>query len=203
MSAKQCILHATFGRWKIIKEGAPGSLQAFCQCSCEVKTERWVNNTNLTNGASVSCGCYKVERIVEHFTKHGHSHHGRVTKIYQKWAGMIQRCENANHKQFKDYGGRGIAVCERWHTFENYLSDMGIGKKGWTVHRVDNDGGYFVENCVWATQTFQARHTRANHVFTVHGVTACLSELCELFHLPYNRIKARLRRGWPVEKAFK
>src|SRR6266705_33956 len=90
--------------------------------------------------------------------KHGKSY----TRIYQCWADMLGRCRNRKHKCFKDYGGRGIAVLEEWRRFEPFFDYMGPGKKGWSIHRVDNDVGYFPGNLVWALPKFQSRHTRRN-----------------------------------------
>ncbi len=134
--------------------------------------------------------------------RHGHALKGNTSRIYWVWAGMIQRCTNPKHVGFSNYGSRGINVCERWFTFDFFLADMGVGKKGWSIERVDNDGDYELVNCVWANRMHQNRNSRHNRVFTVLSVTACLSELCEHFGISYGRTKQRVRKGWPVESAL-
>jgi hypothetical protein len=116
---------------------------------------------------------------------------------------MIQRCTNPNHGSFSEYGGRGITVCIRWWSFDNFLSDMGICPDGLTLERIDNAKGYRRENCRWATRMEQARNTRQNRVFTVNGITACLKELCEIFQMNYQCVRSRLRMGWTIERALK
>ncbi|SRR5216683_5561494 len=137
--------------------------------------------------------------------KHGHALKTGKSRIYRQWHHMIHRCTNPKADQFKHYGQRGLTVYPFWmgeSGFQNFLAFMGLGKNGWTIHRVDNDAGYFPENLVWADHTFQMRHTRFNRIVTVAGITACLSELCERFGIPYERTKSRLQRGWSVNKAF-
>jgi hypothetical protein len=118
---------------------------------------------------------------------------------------MIQRCTNPKNKGFKDYGGRGIMVCDFWrgkHGYDHFLSEMGHGKKGWTIERIDNDKGYSVWNCCWATQAHQARNKRNNVILTVRGKTACLTDLCVHFRVKPKTITRRLKEGLSPEQAF-
>jgi hypothetical protein len=115
---------------------------------------------------------------------------------------MRQRSTNPNLKQAKDYVERGIGCFDEWTQFEPFFAFMGPGKKGWTIHRVDNDGGYFPDNLVWATPKFQMRHTRRSRIFTVKGFRACMTELAERFKISPNAVYSRLKRGWSIERAF-
>lgn len=110
-------------------------------------------------------------------TKHGHSKRGRWSKIYRAWADIIQRCTNSNNKQWKNYGGRGIIICDRWlYSFTNFLKDMGKPPGSeYSIDRIDNNKGYYKENCQWATPKQQARNTRKNRLVTHNGKTQCIS----------------------------
>ena len=126
------------------------------------------------------------------------------TLEYGVWKALNQRCTNPHNGQYKDYGGRGIKVCERWrNSFDNFFNDMGKRPSPrHTIERKDNGGDYTPDNCAWATRKEQNRNTRRNSIFTVGGKTSCLAELCELLDKNYVTIYFRIRRGWNVERAF-
>ena len=119
--------------------------------------------------------------------RHGQS----KTRTHNIWCGMRQRCENPTSEYFAHYGGRGIAVCEEWHVFEQFLADMGYCPTGMSIDRIDNDGDYRPGNCRWASQTEQVRNRR-NTIFVDHnGVTRTLLEWGETIGVPYKTMHHR------------
>lgn len=115
---------------------------------------------------------------------------------------MLDRCFNKNRRSFRAYGARGISVCSEWMKFDNFLKDMGEGKKGWTLERLNNDLGYSPENCCWATYAAQSRNTRRTLIVTVNGKTGCVKDVCRHLNLSYRMVMTRLHRGWTVAAAF-
>lgn len=110
---------------------------------------------------------------------------------------MLARCLNPNEQAFPNYGGRGIVVCERWLTFENFYDDMGDPPPGTSLDRVDNNRGYGPDNCRWATPKQQGRNKRNNRLVTRHGETMPMAAWIEHLGLNATTVYERQRRGWP------
>src|ERR1700677_1689511 len=122
---------------------------------------------------------------------------------YPSWAAMKNRCFRKVDSSYDQYGGRGITVCDWWMDFRNFAADMGPRPEGKTIHRLDNDKGYYPKNCVWATRKEQAQHKRDNRLITYQGETRPLSMWAERYNINYDVLYFRIIRGWPVEDALK
>ena len=198
-----------FGRWTAIHPVAGCKRKKWvCRCDCGTK-ERAVQPSCLISGSSQSCGCLHRE-IVSSMAKtmrlkHGASR-GHGTRAYMAWGTMLKRCTNKNSKKYKDYGGRGITVCQRWTGdagFANFLSDMGEPEPGMSIDRKDNNAGYSPENCRWATAKEQARNRRVSLLVSMNGKTQLLIEWCEQLGMRYKTVHSRIRNlGWDAVKAL-
>ncbi|MDE2095653.1 MAG: hypothetical protein KGL39_00220 [Patescibacteria group bacterium] len=128
----------------------------------------------------------------------------RYRAEFRAWCDMRNRCYNKTNPRFKDYGGRGIRVCECWrHSFQKFLSDMGPRPgKGYSLDRINNDMGYRKSNCRWATPKQQLQNTRKNQTLTYNGETLCFTEWARRIGGTIDAIRGRIKRGWTVKDAL-
>lgn len=157
-----------------------------CRCACGTTIE--ASAKTLNEGHRTSCGCQP--------RAHGSN------REYRIWTDMRTRCNNAKSNRYARYGGRGIRVCERWDSFDNFLADMGPCPDGLTLDRRDNDGPYSPDNCRWAPYRTQHRNMSRNRRLTLGGRTLCLAEWAEETGINADAIYARLRLGWSVQRAL-
>lgn len=190
-----------FGRLTALEEVAAGDW--LCQCTCGNKVVvRWYR---LLSGNNKSCGCLKRSVLGDHTRRHGRAN-SRITgysdRAYGVWQAMKDRCNNPNRKDYHRYGGRGIGVCERWLSFENFLADMGEPPEGKTLDRLDNDKGYSPDNCAWRSRKEQVHNsTRIKHI-TIGDVTKPLSTWLALYGTSRNQYYSRLRKGYSEIQAL-
>ena len=125
--------------------------------------------------------------------------------LYRVWGAMKHRCANPNDKRFKNYGGRGITVCEEWQNdylaFYKWAVSNGY-KKGLTIDRIDTDGNYCPENCRWATPAQQNRNYSRNHLVTYNGKTMCIADWATHFGINRATVLFRLKQGKPLDEVF-
>ena len=156
-----------FGRLVAGKaERIKGTWKYHCRCICG--NEKLVAGSALSSGLTQSCGCLAKEMRGALSPRFKHGRTG--TAEYRIWQNMLRRCYDKRHKDFHNYGGRGISVCERWrHSFENFLADVGFRPAGLTLDRRNNDGNYEPANVRWATAVEQANNQRPKKAATHCG----------------------------------
>lgn len=168
-----------------------------CKCDCgnQIVRSKYYFNKKFAN--PISCGC------VKRTSKRKHNMAG--TRIYKRWLDMKHRCYGVNSNDYKDYGGRGIVVCDEWlhdfNAFYKWSIENGYTDK-LSLDRIDVNGNYEPDNCRWTTAKVQA-HNRRNTIYvTYHGETLPLSDLCERYNVIYSTVSKRYKRGWDLDRCL-
>lgn len=193
------VANKRFGRLKLVRLAGRNRFNhklVLCQCDCGKKSTK--DLSQVVNGYTRSCGCLHLEKIAKGNPKH--LLYG--TPAYHTWAGMIQRCTNKKCPEYRNYGARGITVCERWLDFRNFYEDMGPRPAGLTLERIKNHLGYFKANCCWATRATQQRNTRRTVKIKWRGKVWCYQDLCAEHGLNACTVKSRLKKGISLAKAL-
>lgn len=189
-----------FHRLKVVSYAGKTGTNPLWNCICKCGNPTVSAGAKLRGGQTRSCGCFSREQLARFRTKHGKS----KTLEYYVWKTMVGRCHVKTNRQYADYGGRGITVCERWReSFMNFITDMGKRPVGrFTTERRDNNKGYEPGNCYWATLKQQGRNKRNNRLLTARGKTQCLSAWAEETGMIMGTLHARIKNGWDHEDAI-
>jgi len=175
-------------------------------CKCECGNEKEITTSSITSGKTKSCGCLSSRHTVgERRTTHGRSSRNNRCPEYAAWNAMKTRCDDSNREYYKNYGGRGIAVCDRWKdSFEFFFADMGLRPS--SDHSLDrypnNNGNYEPNNCRWATRAEQRRNQRDAFIVEYKGSKKPLADFCEDLSISYKLVWGRLKKGWPLQMAL-
>lgn len=161
-------------------------------CLCDCGNEKVVEGQHLRSGATKSCGCNVG------------SYHGMSgTREYNIWRHMIDRCINPNSNKYSYYGERGITVCSEWYLFDNFIRDMGVIPEGKTsIDRIDNNKGYYKENCRWADAKIQGSNRRTVIYVTIDGITDSLMGTCKRLGLNYKAVHNRIYNGKDIYESL-
>lgn len=150
-----------FGRLTVIEKVAGKTKKySYWKCLCDCGDEKVVEKSSLTSGNTKSCGCYRKEVTARLKYRHGL----RNTSLFERWHSMINRCKNPGCSGYKNYGGRGIFVCEEWKRFENFYEwSMNNGySHELQIDRINNDGNYEPSNCRWVTRSENCKNRRTS-----------------------------------------
>lgn len=142
-----------------------------------------------------------MTRLYEPSLKHGHTRNTKPTPTYISWANMMARCRAVSGANYRNYGSRGIVVCERWAKFENFLTDMGERPDGTSIDRIDNDGNYDPGNCRWTDISTQIGNRRRSRYLEAFGRRQTLTEWARELGINRSSLIERLRK-WPQDKAL-
>lgn len=197
----------TFGRLTVLKQcttdnknkNTVRSSRWVCKCSCGNVITTY--SSYLKTGRVKSCGCMREERRHNLNRKHGLSN----SRPFHIWSGIIQRCCNPNNNSYKNYGARGIKICDEWKNdfmaFYNWSIDNGYNDE-LSIDRINNDGDYCPENCRWVDKIVQANNTRSNHYVTYRNKTQTLADWCRELEIDYKFLSGRLARGETPRQVF-
>lgn len=217
MTPRAEMIGKRFGRLVVValseKRGNRGQLRFDCVCDCGGHTT--VAGETLRRGRCVSCGCYQKEAAKKANMTHGgccsDQSNRSYDKLYTVWQSMKDRCFNPNNFEYKNYGGRGITVCDEWKdnyvTFRDFMLSIGFDPKKpvreQTIDRIDVNGNYCPKNCRLLPLSEQQYNKTNNRLITYNGVTKTATEWAKELGVKMEVIINRLDRdGWSVEKAL-
>lgn len=190
-----------FGRLTVLKIDKKVRRSYYWLCKCDCGTLKSIKGSHLKDGKIVSCGCYQKELATILGTKHGMSKH-KLSKVFDT---MKDRCYNPNNKSYKNYGERGIKICEEWLNDNKKFFEWSLNngyEEGLSIDRINVNDNYCPENCRWVNQSQQMRNTRINVYITYKGEKHTLIEWSEILNISYNALQYRRKKKWATEKMF-
>lgn len=182
------------------ERGSKGEVKWHCICDCGNNIV--ASRKHLIGGGVRSCGCLGLE-TKSNQGKKAKRHGLSGTKTHRAWSSMRQRCKPFDkNTRAESYKRRGITVCERWASFDNFLSDMGEAPPGSSLDRIDNNKGYEPGNCRWTTAKIQANNRSTNVLLSLNGQTMTVMQWAENLGVRFGLLSSRIRRGWPISRAL-
>ncbi len=192
-----------YGRLVVLERAANDKHQnAMWLCQCDCGNQIIVRGGTLRSGQQKSCGCYNKE-LQANFKGH-YKHGGAHTRLHTIWKEMRQRCTNPHTTNYKNYGGRGIIICEEWNDFSKfrewainngYADDL-------SIDRIDVNGNYEPQNCRWSTDKEQSRNKRDTLTICYKGKQTPIIQVAEEIGIKYGTLRRRIINGWSDERAI-
>ena len=173
---------------------------------CDCGTLKSVEPKRVISGHTMSCGCLKAENTIEFNKRTKVKHGGRQDRLYTIWHNMKQRCYGITYKDYPQWGGRGICVCDEWKddyaAFREWALSNGYAQ-GLSLDRIDVDGNYSPQNCRWADWSTQAKNRTNSHNYVINGEKKNLVDLADEYGIKYGTLYQRVHLyKWPIEKAL-
>jgi hypothetical protein len=175
--------------------------QARWECKCKCGKTLIVRSTDLLSGHTRSCGCWRTELNTIHNSSNN--------RLYHVYMGMKERCYNPKNPSYKNYGERGIKVCNEWQKFKSFNEwalgngyDKNAQRGDCTIDRIDVNGDYCPENCRWINVEEQCKNKRNNRIYTYNNETLCLKDWADKLKINYPTLQGRLKKGWSFEDAI-
>lgn len=191
-----------YGRLTVLRFSEMRGRKSLWECQCECGRVKIIRSDNLQSGDSTSCGCYKQDLL----TKHG----DYSSRLYGIWHSMRHRCLCPTSVQYKDYGGRGISICDEWADFSVFREwalthgyDESASKGQCTLDRIDNNGNYCPENCRWVSILVQDNNKRNNVILSFDGKEQTIADWARELSINYVTLYSRIhKQGWSIARAL-
>lgn len=191
-----------FGKLTVIERVDTPHGHVRWRCKCDCGKECVVYGSSLKSGNTTSCGCYKAENARRLYS----TVRQNDKQLYAIWNGIKQRCLNKNNRDYHNYGGRGIEICDEWankyEAFYYWAIRSGY-KTGLQIDRINNNGNYCESNCRFVNRKTQANNKRNNILYTIDGTTKSLAQWCNEYNQNYYMVYQRVSKlGWSIKDAL-
>ena len=207
MSGKIDLTGKRFGNLVVMYDTGERKRKSICwMCQCDCGNFKIVRSIELIKGDTKSCGCLHSKVVSERMRTHGKS----KTRLYRVWAGIKNRCYNQSASNYIYYGGKGITMYDKWRddyaSFEEWAYQNGfddsLTSQECSIDRIDTSKGYTPDNCRWVSHTAQCNNQTSNKMLTFNGETMSMAEWARKIGIKYTTLRARIRRGMPLEEAL-